>query len=134
MATMWIAPERRRLNRWIVPGLTAGVGLGVAIALLLDDRPRSAWTALAVLLGYALLLAVRRHEPAFSVSEGFGSGHRARSHLRAAAMTGDVLTVGIVAGLVVTALREGTVGPYAWLAALAGATYLFSLLVAGRAP
>ena len=49
-------------------------------------------------------------------------------------MTGDVLTVGIVAGLVVRALREGTVGPYAWLAALAGATYAFSLLVAGRAP
>ncbi|MBC6467679.1 ABC transporter permease [Actinomadura alba] len=130
---MWIAPEGRRMKRWLVPGLTAGVGLGVATALLLDGRSRSAWTALAVLLGYALLLAIRRHEPALSLSEAFGSGHRARSHLRAAAMTGDVLTMGVVAGLVVQALRDGTVGPYAWLAALAGATYAFSLLVAGRA-
>jgi hypothetical protein len=134
MALMWIAPERRRVSRWIVPGLVAGVGIAVTAGLLLDGRSRTAWTTLAVLLGYAALLAYRRNEPVLPLSEAFGRGHRARSHLRAAAMTGDVLTGGIVAGLIVQVLQEGTVGPFGWLAALAGATYAFSVLVAGRAP
>ncbi|MCW2902386.1 MAG: binding-protein-dependent transport system inner rane component [Streptosporangiaceae bacterium] len=131
---MWIAPERRRLPRWIVPGLVAVVGIAVGVGLLLDDRPRTAGITSAVLLGYAGHLAHRRNEPHLPLSEAFGRGHRARSHLRAAAMTGDVLTGGIVAGLIVQALREGTVGPFGWLAALAGVTYAGSVLLASRAP
>ena len=129
---MWITPESRRRNRWIVPGVVAGIGLGVAGVLFLDRRPDTAWVSLAVILGYAGHLAYRRNEPALAVSESFGRGHRARSHLRAAAMTGDVLLAGIVGGLVVQVLREGTVQPFAWLAALAGATYAVSVMIAGR--
>lgn len=47
-------------------------------------------------------------------------------------MTGDTVTAALVAALVVQALRGADITPYAWLAALAGGTYLLSVLVVGR--
>ncbi|MEO3827503.1 ABC transporter permease [Actinomadura sp. B10D3] len=129
---MWIAPERRSLSRWAVPGLALGAGIVVGAVLAADGRSGTALVALAALAGYAVYLAYRRNEPALPFSESFGSGTRARAHLRASAMTGDMLTVAVVAALVVQALRGADVTPYAWLAAVAGVTYLLSALAAGR--
>ncbi|WP_131741522.1 ABC transporter permease [Actinomadura roseirufa] len=129
---MWIAPERRSLSRWAVPGLVLGAGVVVGAVLAADGRRGTALVALAALAGYALYLAYRRNEPTLPLGEGFGSGHRARAHLRAAAMTGDVLTVAVVGAIVVQALRGADVTPYAWLAALAGITYLLSAAAGGR--
>ncbi|MDL4777121.1 MULTISPECIES: ABC transporter permease [Thermomonosporaceae] len=129
---MWIAPERRSLSRWIVPGVVLAAGVVVAAVLAADGRRETGLVALAVLAGYAGHLGYRRHEPALPVSETFGNGHRARAHLKAAAMTGDTVTAALVAALVVQALRGADITPYAWLAALAGGTYLLSVLVAGR--
>src|SRR4051794_38851040 len=81
---MWIAPERRSLSRWAVPGLVLGAGVVVGAVLAADGRDGTALIALAALAGYAGYLAYRRNEPALPLSEGFGSGHRARTHLRAA--------------------------------------------------
>ncbi|MFA1537441.1 ABC transporter permease [Actinomadura monticuli] len=129
---MWIAPERRSLSRWAVPGLVLGAGVVVGAVLAADGRSGTALAALAALAGYAGYLAYRRNEPALPVSDGFGSGTRARAHLRAAAMTGDVLTVAVVGALVVQALRGADITAYAWLAAVAGATYLLSALAGTR--
>ncbi|MBA9006140.1 MULTISPECIES: ABC transporter permease [Thermomonospora] len=129
---MWFAAERRGGRRWIVPGLTLAVGLGLAVSLALQDRLGAGLAALAVLGGYAAHLAYRRDEPALPVSAAFGSGHRARSHLRAAAVTGDVLVAVVVGAVVVQTLRGGEVAPYLWLAGLAGIVYTVSALVAGR--
>ncbi|WP_262403058.1 hypothetical protein [Actinomadura sp. CNU-125] len=38
----------------------------------------------------------------------------------------------MVAALIVQALRGAEIAPYAWLAALAGGTYLLAALFAGR--
>ena len=129
---MWITPERRSLSRWAVPGLVLGAGVVVGAVLAAQGRSGTALVALAALAGYAAYLAYRRHEPALPVSDGFGSGTRARAHLRAAATTGDVLTVAVVGALVVQALRGSDVAPYAWLAAVAGVTYLLSALAGAR--
>ena len=129
---MWIAPERRGAGRWAVPGLVLCAGLVVGVVLAVDGRTGTAVVALAALAGYAAYLAYRRNEPALPFSEGFGSGTRARAHLRAAAMTGAVLTVAVVGALIVQSLRGADITAYAWLAALAGATYLLSALAAGR--
>lgn len=129
---MWIAPERRSIGRWAVPGLVLGAGVVVGVVLAADGRTGTALAALAALAGYAAYLAYRRNEPTLPLSEGFGSGTRARAHLRAAAMTGDVLTVAVVGALIVQALRGGDIAAYAWLAALAGLTYLLSALAGGR--
>ncbi|MFB4310013.1 ABC transporter permease [Actinomadura sp. GTD37] len=129
---MWIAPERRSLSRWAVPGLVLGAGVVVGAVLAAEGRSGTALVALAALAGYAGCLAYRRNEPALPVSDGFGSGTRARAHLRAAAMTGDVLTVAVVGALVVQALRGSDVTAYAWLAAVAGVTYLLSALAGTR--
>jgi hypothetical protein len=126
---MWITPERRRMRHWIVPALVALVGAAVAVVLMVRDRTGSALATLGVLAGYALLLAFRSGERAFAINDGFGSGRRANLHLRAAAMTGDVLIAAIVGALVVQALRGAAVGPLAWLAGLAGGTYVLSLLL-----
>ncbi|MEV5574274.1 ABC transporter permease [Spirillospora sp. NPDC052269] len=131
---MWLAPERRSARRWAVPVLVLGAGLVVGGVLLADGRRGTALIALAVLAGYAAHLAYRRDEQGLAISEAFGRGHRGRTHLKAAAMTGDVLSAGLVAALVVQALRGADVAPYAWLALLAGVTYLVSALTGGRAP
>lgn len=129
---MWIAPERRSLSRWAVPGLVLAAGVVVGAVLAADGRSGTALVALAALAGYAGYLAFRRNEPALPVSDGFGSGTRARAHQRAAAMTGDVLTVAVVGALVVQALRGADVTAYAWLAGVAGVTYLLSALAGTR--
>ncbi|QKW36550.1 ABC transporter permease [Actinomadura sp. NAK00032] len=129
---MWIAPERRGLGRWAVPGLVLAAGVVVGAVLAAEGRSGTALVALAALAGYAGYLGYRRNEPALPVSDGFGSGTRARAHLRAAAMTGDVLTVAVVGGLVVQALRGSDITAYAWLSAVAGVTYLLSALAGTR--
>lgn len=129
---MWIAPEHRSLSRWIVPGTVLAAGVVVAAVLAGDGHGGKGLVALAVLAGYAAHLAYRRNEPALAISESFGTGHRARAHLKAAAMTGDVLVAALVAAVVVQALRGADITPYAWLAALAGGTYAVSAVAGGR--
>ncbi|RFS84013.1 ABC transporter permease [Actinomadura spongiicola] len=129
---MWMAPENRSLARWAVPGIVLAAGVVVGAVLAADGRTGTALVALAALAGYAAYLAYRRNEPTLPIGEGFGSGTRARAHLRAAATTGDVLTVAVIGGLVVQALRGGDITPYVWLAAIAGATYLLSAFASGR--
>jgi hypothetical protein len=130
---MWIAPEKRSPARWIVPLLVLAAGGAVAVVLATEGRTGTGLVALAVLAGYALALAYRRNEPALTISEAFGGGHRARAHLRAAAMTGDVLMCAVVAAVVVQGLRGADITPYVWLAALGGAVYALSALASGRA-
>lgn len=129
---MWIAPERRGLSRWAVPALVLGAGVVVGSVLAADRRYGTALVALAALAVYAGHLAHRRNDSALPFSEGLGSGHRARTHLRAAAMTGDVLTVAVVGALVVQALRGADITPYVWLGGLAVVTYLLAAAVGGR--
>ncbi|MBE1536137.1 ABC transporter permease [Actinomadura algeriensis] len=129
---MWIAPERRSISRWAVPGLVLAAAVVVGAVLAADGRTGTGLVALCALAGYAGLLAHRRHDGGPAFGEGFGTGHRTRAHRRGAAVTGDVLTVAVVAALIVQALRGGEIAPYAWLAALAGGTYLLTALFAGR--
>lgn len=131
---MWFTPERRRPRHWIVPVLVALVGVGVAVTLVVRDRTGAALATLGVLAGYAALLAFRGREPALPISGAFGTGRRSDIHLRAAAMTGDVLIAAIVGALVVQALRDAAVGPLTWLAGLAGVTYALSLLLVDAGP
>lgn len=128
---MWIAPEHHRFKRWAVPALALLAGLVTAIILTTREHAGSGLLVLAVLAGYAALLAFRRDEPALTISSGFGTGHRARTHLKAAAMTGDVLLAAIVGALIVQAFRGADLAPYAWLAALGGVTYAISIITAG---
>ncbi|MBO2449977.1 ABC transporter permease [Actinomadura barringtoniae] len=129
---MWLAPEHRGLGRWIAPGIALAAGVVVAAVLASDGRTGTGLIALAVLAGYAAHLSYRRNEPALPLSEAFGSGHRARAHLKSAAMTGDVLALAIVGAVVVQSLRDADITPYAWLAALAGVTYALSAMFGGR--
>lgn len=129
---MWITSERRGGTRhWVVPALAAAAGIGIATIAAIRGQVGAGLVALAVLGGYALHLAYRRGEGTFAVSEGFGRGPRGRGHLKAAAMTGDVLIAAIVCAVIVQVLRGGEVGPFGWLAALAGLTYLISIAIAG---
>jgi hypothetical protein len=131
---MWITPERRHVRHWFVPVLVLLVGVAVAITMVIRDRTGSGVTTLGVLAGYAALLAFRSGEPALPISDAFGTGRRATLHLRAAAMTGDVLIAAIVGALLVQALRGAAVGPLALLAGLAGVTYVLSLLLVDPGP
>ena len=131
MAGMWIAPERHGLRQWLIPGLALAVGVGIAAAAAAKGHTSTGLIALAVLAGYAAHLAYRRGEGALVISEAFGRGHRARAHLKAAAMTGDILVAAIVGAVIVQTLRGGDLMPYAWLAAVAGVVYAVSALTSG---
>lgn len=129
---MWIAPEGRRRGRWAVPGFAALAGVAIGVTVAVRGQPRTGLAVVAVLAGYAALLAYRRREKVLPVHEAFGRGRRAEVHLRAAAMTGDVLVGVIVAAVLVQALRGARIGMLAGLAAVAGVTYLVSVVIADR--
>ncbi|ROO84191.1 hypothetical protein EDD29_1709 [Actinocorallia herbida] len=127
---MWLAPERRGRHGWLVPVFAILAGVGVAAFLAYRDQMTAGLIAGGVLLAYGVQLAYRRDERGLALSESFGRGRRGGAHLRAAAMTGDVLVAGLVAAVVVQALRGAELGPLPYLAAVAGGTYLVSVVVA----
>jgi hypothetical protein len=124
---MWIAPERRRAQRWVAPGVAAAAGVAVGATIAIRGQMETGLVTLAVLLGYGALLAYRRGETALTMHDAF-SGRRSGVHMRAAAMTGDVLVGVLVAGLIIQALRGEQIWILAGLAAIAGVTYLFSII------
>jgi hypothetical protein len=132
MMTMCLAPERRGRRLWLAPTLVFLTGLGVLGFLAQRGETGPGLIAGAVLAGYALQLAYRREENGLAVSESFGQGRRGRSHLKAAAMTGDALVAGLVGVLIVQALRGADLGLLPWLAALAAVVYLVSIVIAGE--
>jgi len=126
---MWIAPERRRLHQWFVPALAVSVGVAIGITMFARGDTRTGLVTLAVLVGYGAMLAYRRGETAFAVHEAFGGGRRSSVHIRAAAITGDMIVGLIVAALLVQALRGAEIGVLAGLAAIAGVTYFISIVI-----
>jgi hypothetical protein len=125
---MWIAPDRKRLQPWLIPGFAVAVGVAIAITLAMRDALGTGLAALAVLSGYALQLALRRREALFGAHDSLRTGHRSRTHLRAAAMTGDVLIAVLVGLVIVQSLRGAEIAPLVWLLGVGGGTYLLSLL------
>ena len=117
---MFIAPERRRARGWIVPFFAVAVGAAVAATLVTRGETKTGMVALAVMVGYGLLLGYRRGD----VHDG-----RADGNVRAAAVTGDVLLGVIVAGVVAQALRGADVTMLAVLAGVGGLTYLVAAVV-----
>ncbi|MDX6740526.1 ABC transporter permease [Actinocorallia sp. A-T 12471] len=127
---MWLAPERRGRQGWLVPVFAMLAGVGVATFLVYREEMTAGLIAGGVLLAYGVQLAYRRDERGLAVSESFGRGRRGGAHLRAAAMTGDVLVAGLVAAVVVQALRGADLGPLPYLAGVAALTYLISIVIA----
>jgi hypothetical protein len=128
---MWIAPERRRANRWIAPVLAVAAGAAVGTTLTLRGETETGLVTAAVLIAYAVLLGARGGEGSGSHETFGGTSSRGGPHTRAAAATGDVLVAAIVAALIVQTLRgaEGTqIWVLAGLAAVACVTYLIAVL------
>jgi hypothetical protein len=123
---MWITAERRAARVWAMPVTTVIVGIAIAGFEGFRGHLAPGLWALAVLAGYAVLLAYRRGEDVLVLHEAFGVGRRGRVHMRAAAMTGDVLAAGLVCAVIAQVLHGHTLGWYGWLAALGGVTYALS--------
>jgi hypothetical protein len=125
---MWIAPERRRAHRWVAPGVAVAAGVAVGATIAIRGQLETGLVTLGVLLGYGVLLAYRRGETALTVHEAF-SGRRSGVHMRAAAMTGDIVVGVIVSALIIQALRGEQIWILAGLAGIAGLSYLVSIIV-----
>lgn len=117
---MFIAPERRRARGWVVPFFAVAVGAAVAATLVMRGDTKNGMMALAVLVGYGLLLGYRRSD----AHDG-----RTAGNTRAAAVTGDVLLGVIVAVVVAQALRGADVTMFAALAGVGCLTYLVAAVV-----
>lgn len=130
MENMWIAPDHKRVQPWLVPGLALVVGAGIAVTLAVRGHLETGLAAFAVLAGYGLQLAYRRREGGH---EPFGGGYRTRTHLKAAAATGDVLIAVIVGTVIVQSLRGAEITSLLWLAGVAGVTYFVSVVIFNHA-
>jgi hypothetical protein len=124
---MWITPERRR-TRWVAPGLAVVAGLAIGGILAFRGQMEAGLVTLGVLACYGLLLACRSGETAFA-RESLGGGRRSGAHVRAAAVTGDVLVGVTVATLLAQALRGADIWVPAGLVGVAVLTYLLSRMV-----
>lgn len=124
---MWITHERRR-GRWVAPCLAVIAGVAIGGVLAYRGQTQTGLVTLGVLAGYGLLLAVRSGEAA-SARDSLGGGRRSGAHVRAAAVTGDVLMGVTVATLLAQALRGADIWVPAGLVAVAVLTYLLSRAV-----
>ncbi len=123
---MWIASERRRGHRWVAPAFAVAAGLGIGATLTVRGQMNAGLVTMGVLLAYGLLLALRGGD---SGRDGYGGGRRSSAHVRAAAVTGDILVGIIVATVLVQALRGAEIWVPAAFAGFACLTYLVSMAV-----
>ncbi len=126
---MWIAPERRRGHRWIAPTFAVAAGLAIGVTLTVRGQMNAGLATLGVLLAYSLLLALRGGDSGHGTHDGYGGGRRSAAHVRAAAVTGDILVGVIVTAVLIQALRGAEIWIPAGFAGFACLTYLLSMAV-----
>jgi hypothetical protein len=129
-------PDRRATrNRWLVPGLGVLLGLVLFAAQAARGEVRAGLVSLAILTGYAAVLAVLAgRSETFSLLRGDSVDERADLiQQRALAFTGGVLVVVLVVGFLVQVAR-GADDAITWagLGAVGGLSYAGALAVLSR--
>lgn len=123
------------LRRWWFTGFALLLGVGFLIAGLIADEPSAGIVGLVVMACYGagLHLLRRRSESAALLAGEIRDERQLQIATRASALTGQVLAVVLVAGMLVSTARGAAdAGTWSALCAVAGATFLLGTIVIAR--
>jgi hypothetical protein len=121
-------------SKWLVPGLSVGMGLLFLGVQWSNDDPGGGLVSLAIMVAFAVAIV------AFSGRSGVAEVMRnpradertAMLDLRATAFSGLVIIVAVIGAFVYELARGGDTTAYARLGALGGVAYLVALFVLQR--
>lgn len=122
-------------RHWVVPGVAVALGLVLCAAQAVRGEIRDGLTSLAILTGYAAVLALLAgRSETVSLLRGDSVDERAALiQQRALAFTGNVLVTVLVGGFLVQVARgSGDIGTWAALCAVGGVSFAGALAVLRR--
>lgn len=117
-----------KTKAWMVPLLCLLIGVAFLVAFWIGGNPGSGVGALAVMVGYGVLLLVGGRSEIVRVLRGQPADERYRMFdLRASAITGTVTLTVLIGGLFYELAQGRDGNPYGLILAVAGVTYLVAL-------
>jgi hypothetical protein len=116
------------LQRRIVLGCCVILGLAMGVLIGGNSTIVAGVVTAAIVIGYgvAVTLLGSRSETAKLLSGGESDERQALIQLKAAAFTGIVLVVVVLGGALVELAQGENDGPFVWLGAAGGATYVLA--------
>lgn len=116
------------LQRRIVLGCCVALGLTMGVLVGLNSTIIAGVVAATIVIGYgvAVTLLGSHSETAKLLSGGESDERQALIQLKAAAFTGIVLVVVVLGGALVELAQGENGGPFVWLGAAGGATYILA--------
>lgn len=117
-----------RNSKWFQPGLAVVLGLVMLAAEWMGGHPGAGAGSLAIMATFGALLVFGGRSEMVRELRGDERDERSnQTQLKAVAFAGHVTIVAVVVGFMVEVARGHGGHPFAWLAALAGVTYLGAL-------
>jgi hypothetical protein len=121
---------RMTRSKWFVPLLSVGLGVVVFAAQWVGGDPGSGLVSFAILAGFGGLILLGGRSETIRGLRGDGRDERfRRMDIHATALAGLAVCAAIAIAALVELARGHGPGPYGWLAAVFGFTYLAAIIV-----
>jgi hypothetical protein len=122
---MW----RCKTSRWTVPAFSLGMGAVVCAALTIAGRLSDGLWCLGSMVVFAAVFVFGGRSETIRGLRGDGRDERFQAmDSRATLISGSVVVIAVVVASVVSVANGHNGAPYSWLGALAGLTYVASIL------
>jgi hypothetical protein len=117
-------------SKWFVPLFSVGLGIVVFAAQSIGGDPGSGLVSLAIMTGFGALILLGGRSETIRGLRGDGRDERFRKiDIHATALAGLAVIIAIIIAAIVELARGHGPGPYGWLAAVGGVTYLVAIVV-----
>lgn len=117
-------------SRWFIPLFSLALGVVFFVAQWIGGDPASGLTSLAIMAGFGALVLIGGRSETVRGLRGDGRDERFRQiDVHATALTGLVLVLVLIVAGAVGLARGESGAPYTWLGAIAGLTYIGSVVL-----
>ena len=121
---------RMTRSKWFVPLVSVAFGIAALVAQWIGGNLASGLESFAVMTVFGALILFGGRSETIRGLRGDGRDERFRQiDIHATALAGLAVIVTVVAASLVELARGHDGSPYAWLAAIAGITYLIAVVV-----